>query len=491
MIIFEEHFQDNRHKWSTKDTEDCALCLDENHYIFEHKRSGNGWWLAWQASDDFYDQSEFHIHIVLQHLNSSTNHGFGFAWGLADANNFFEFVISKNGYYRISRVESGELNAFVDWKSCAAINVPDGLNVLEIRRNGSSVDFMINSTLVETLPAADLTKAFDRKFGFVVYDKLKIKIHSLVITAGGAETISFKSNHNNSSERSATQASFAEHEPPEDDSLEDVWEDLRSLVGLDYAKQQLMSLGNFLKVQAERRARGLKTAETSLHMVFCGPPGTGKTTLARLMGRLYKQLGYLERGHVVETDRAGIVGGYIGQTALKVNDAVKQALDGVLFIDEAYALAPKDQSSNDFGHEAVQALLKRMEDHRDRLAIVVAGYSEEMKHFITSNPGLQSRFTRFFDFDHYQPNELILIFNQFCQAHGYTMTLSARVKLQALLTQAYSDRNKHFGNGRYVRTIFERVIEQQADRIVDQMEDLDDTELALITAEDLAIPHDL
>lgn len=483
MLIFEEHFQDNRHNWSIKDTQDCRLAIDENYYTFEHKRAGNGWWLAWQASDDFYDQSEFHVHVVLEHVSSNTNHGFGFAWGLSDANNFFEFVISKNGYYRISKVENGELHAFVEWKFCAAIHGGTALNILEIRRVGESMTFYINSVIVETLSAKSLTQVFDQKFGFIVYDKLKVRIHSLII--GTVSTENNKTYKSNKSERSATEASFLEHEPPEDDTLEKVLEELRSLVGLEYAKRQLLFLSNFLKVQAERKSRGLKVAETSLHLVLSGPPGTGKTTLARLMGRLYKQLGYLDRGHVVETDRAGIVGGYIGQTALRVNDAVKQALDGVLFIDEAYALAPKNQFSNDFGHEALQTLLKRMEDHRDRLAVIVAGYTEEMKHFIASNPGLQSRFSRLFDFDHYTPNELVSIFNKFCQDNGYTLSFGARVALQRIFEAAYSKRTKQFGNGRFARTIFERVIEQQANRIVAQLGELDDSEIALITAEDL------
>jgi SpoVK/Ycf46/Vps4 family AAA+-type ATPase len=482
MLIFEEHFQDNRHNWSIKDTQDCRLAIADHAYTFEHKRPGNGWWLAWHASEHFYDRTEFHIHIVLEHLESKSNHGFGFVWGLSDANHFLEFVISPNGYYRIARVNGGALNAVVDWKASSAIRCPLGINVLEIRRNGDTMQFSINSTIVETQPVAGLVDVYEQKFGFVVYDQLKIRIHSLTIGSGEVEE---KVTKTNKSDRSATDASFVEHEPPEDDSLENVLEDLRALVGLEEAKRQLLSLSNFLKVQSERKIRDLKVADTSLHLVLSGPPGTGKTTLARLMGRLYKQLGYLDRGHVVETDRAGIVGGYIGQTALRVNDAVQQALDGVLFIDEAHTLASKEQSGNDFGHEALQTLLKRMEDHRDRLAVVVAGYTEEMKFFISSNPGLQSRFSRMFDFDHYTPNELVLIFNKFCQDSGYTLNFAARVALQRVFEVAYAKRGKQFGNGRYARIVFERAIEHQANRVVDQLEELDDTELALITVEDL------
>jgi AAA+ superfamily predicted ATPase len=483
MLIFEEHFQDNRHKWSIKDTEDCCLTLDNNYYTFEHKRSGNRCWVTWQSLEYFYDKSEFHVHVVLENMMSNVNHGFGFAWGLSDANNRFDFVISNNGYYRISKVENGKFNAFVDWKACTAICCL-GLNVLEMRRSGESIDFYINSIIVETLSADSLTQIFDRKFGFIVVDKQKIRIHSLTIAIANAENKDYKST---TSKRSATEASFLEHEPPADDTLDKVLREVRSLVGLDYAKRQLLSLSNFLKVQTERKSRGMKVVDTSLHLVFSGPPGTGKTTLARLMGRFYKQLGYLNRGHVVETDRAGIVGGYIGQTTLRMNDAVEQALDGVLFIDEAYSLAPKDGSSNDFGHEALQILLKRMEDRRDRLAVIVAGYTEEMSYFMASNPGLQSRFSRIFDFDHYTPNELVLIFNKFCQDNGYTLSFTARVELQKIFAEAYSKRSKRFGNGRFARTIFERAIEQQANRIVARIDELDDSELASIVVEDLGV----
>ncbi|MCU0532718.1 MAG: AAA family ATPase [Hydrococcus sp. Prado102] len=482
MLIFEEYFQDNRHKWSTKDSDDCYLAIDSNYYTFEHKRAVNNCWLAWQSLEYFYDKSEFHVHVVLEHVMSNVNHGFGFVWGLSDAYDRFEFVISKNGYYRIAKVENGKLNAFVDWKACAEIRYSTGLNVLEMRRSGESIDFYINSTIVETLSADSLTQVFDRKFGFIVYNKQKIRVHSLTIAIANAENKNYKSNK---SEPRATEASFLEHEPPADDTLDKVLEELRSLVGLDYAKQQLLFLSNFLKVQTERKSRGLIVAETSLHLVLSGPPGTGKTTLARLIGRLYKQLGYLDRGHVVETDRAGIVGGYLGQTALRVDDAVKQAIDGVLFIDEAYALAPKDGVSYDFGHEALQTLLKRMEDRRDRLAVIVAGYTEEMNYFMASNPGLKSRFSRIFDFDHYTPNELVSIFNKFCQDNGYTLSFSARVELQKIFADAYSNRNKQFGNGRFVRIIFERTIEQQANRIVNRIGSLDDSELASIALEDL------
>ncbi|XPM53162.2 MAG: AAA family ATPase [Leptolyngbya sp. IPPAS B-1204] len=483
MLIFEEYFQDNQHNWSSRSSDECKLGVETNHYVFEHKRTGNSWWVAWNSADFFYDKPDFRIHVVLEKV-SGASHGFGFVWGLVDTLNFFKFVIADNGHYRIAKCENGIFKDLVVWKRSHTIQYPNAINILEIRRNRDGVEFYINSTRVETLEAELVTRVNDRKFGFIVFDKIKIKVHSLLISVADNST---NSTSRISQSDSATKASFAEHEPPDNDTLEAIFADIRALIGHGQTKQKLFALTNFLNVQTERKTRGLKTLEPSLHLVLYGPPGTGKTTIARLVGRLYKQIGCLQRGHVVETDRAGIVGAYIGQTAMRVDHAVRQALDGVLFIDEAYTLAPKGGSSNDFGLEAIQTLLKRMEDHRDRFAVIVAGYTEEMEYFIQANPGLQSRFTRLFYFDHYSPSELLLIFKKFCIDYGYSIDLAAHGKLQAYFEQAYAQRNKHFGNGRFARTVFERSIEQQANRIAGSLKALDDTEISLITAADLQL----
>lgn len=481
-LIFEEHFDDNRHKWVTQESDEYSLSLDANHYVFEHKRPGNGSWLTWQFAGCFCDMEEFRIHVVLEKIAGVLNKGYGFVWGLSDTQNFFEFIISDNGYYQISQYEQGNHKKHVAWKRCPAIRCSNNVNVLEIRRNGEMVEFYINSLLVEKLQANILMQVSDQKFGFIVYDKIKIKIHSLNISTSSTETESSQIDLSH-----PTKASFFMHEPPTDDTLEKVFADLKALIGLNHIKQQFFSLANFLHVQTERKARGLKTVDTSLHLVLYGPPGTGKTTIARLVGRLYKQLGCLQHGHVVETDRAGIVGGYIGQTALRVADAVEQALEGVLFIDEAYALVPKDGAANDFGHEAVQALLKRMEDHRNQLAVIVAGYPNEMEYFIASNPGLQSRFNRLFYFEHYTPNELVLIFGKYCYEYGYNMDISARIALPRIFAAAHEKRDKNFGNGRFARTLFEQAIEKQANRIANSLKEMDDSTISLIKAEDVVI----
>jgi SpoVK/Ycf46/Vps4 family AAA+-type ATPase len=250
----------------------------------------------------------------------------------------------------------------------------------------------------------------------------------------------------------------------EDDTLEKVMAELHELIGMDNIKQNIADLVNFLKVKGMREEQGLKTTNPSLHSVFMGPPGTGKTTVARLLGRIYKHLGYLTKGHLVETDRAGMVAGYVGQTAIKSDEVIKSAVDGVLFIDEAYSL--RGSGFNDFGNEAIEIILKRMEDNRNRLSVVVAGYPDEMRDFIQSNPGLQSRFNRYFQFDHFTAETMMSIFKLYAKKADFRLTEEAEDKLQEILDRLYEKRHAGFGNARVVRNLFEKIIEIQANRIV-------------------------
>ncbi|MDX2097989.1 MAG: AAA family ATPase [Leptolyngbyaceae cyanobacterium bins.59] len=253
--------------------------------------------------------------------------------------------------------------------------------------------------------------------------------------------------------------------PTEEDSLEKVLAELNSLIGMQNIKDEINTLTNFLKVQKVRIERGLAKTNLSLHAVFSGSPGTGKTTVARMVGRIYKHLGFLKKGHLIETDRAGMVAGYIGQTSKKVDDLVKASLDGVLFIDEAYSLLPKN-AANDFGQEAIDTLLKRMEDNRDRLVVIVAGYTDNMAEFIESNPGLKSRFNRYLTFHDYPPEELLAIFHKLCRESNFKTTLEADTKLTEIFRHLYENRDKTFGNGRLARNLFEKTLERQANRLV-------------------------
>ncbi|WP_082084340.1 AAA family ATPase [Flavobacterium sp. 316] len=273
----------------------------------------------------------------------------------------------------------------------------------------------------------------------------------------------------------------------ENDSLEKVLEELHELIGLENVKKDVAELVNLLKVQKKRTTQGLKNIEITLHTIFLGPPGTGKTTVARLLGRIFKHLEFLTNGQMIETDREGMVAGYVGQTATKVDTIVTEAKGGVLFIDEAYALS--QNLGNDYGAEAVNTLLKRMEDFRDDLAVVVAGYDEPMQTFIDSNPGLRSRFNRYFHFDHFKPTELFSIFELNCKKADFILTEEAKEKLKDTFEMLYEERDESFGNARVIRNIFEKCIQKQANRIV-KIKRITKKALKTITEEDIPEPKE-
>jgi SpoVK/Ycf46/Vps4 family AAA+-type ATPase len=246
-------------------------------------------------------------------------------------------------------------------------------------------------------------------------------------------------------------------------SLDSLVEELNSLIGLEAVKQEIHSLVNFVKIQKARTEAGLRSSAMSYHLVFTGNPGTGKTTVARIVAQIYKHLGILSKGHLVETDRSGLIAEYSGQTAVKVNRVVDSALNGILFIDEAYSLV--GEIKDDFGKEAVATLIKRMEDNRDKLVLIIAGYTNEMKKFIETNPGFKSRFNKYVEFPDYVPYEMMAIFKSQCTKLDFYLNQEAQTKLQQLVSQAYNQRDKTFGNGRFVRNLFEKTVERQANRI--------------------------
>jgi len=259
--------------------------------------------------------------------------------------------------------------------------------------------------------------------------------------------------------------------------------ELNGLIGLNTVKHEIETLANVVRVQKMREAHGLNVPTMSLHFVFTGNPGTGKTTVARLLGRIYKGLGVLESGHVVEVDRRDLVAGYVGQTAIKTMGVISKSLDGVLFIDEAYTLS-RQGSENDFGQEAIDTLLKAMEDNRDRLVVVVAGYSELMKEFIESNPGLQSRFNKYIDFPDYSAEELIMIFGKFVAQNQYLLTLEAQQEVRKILEREQRESGGKSANARLVRNVFEIALEHQANRVA-LLTLPNDDDLQKITVEDI------
>lgn len=262
----------------------------------------------------------------------------------------------------------------------------------------------------------------------------------------------------------AAEPEVPEEELPPPRPLEELLAELDALVGLDRVKADVRQLINFLKVQRLREEQGLKSLPASRHLVFYGNPGTGKTTVARLVAQIYRTLGVLRRGHLVETDRAGLVAGYIGQTAMKVREVTTKSLGGVLFIDEAYTLAAGGE--NDFGREAVETLLKMMEDHRDDLVVIVAGYTGRMREFLDSNPGLRSRFNKHIHFDDYGVEQLVNIFKTFCRKADFKLTAGAEQELSSIFGLLSAARDETFGNARAARNLFEATLSKQANRLV-------------------------
>ncbi|MBP3197465.1 MAG: AAA family ATPase [Butyrivibrio sp.] len=272
-----------------------------------------------------------------------------------------------------------------------------------------------------------------------------------------------------------------ESKEPEEDPMET----LEKLIGLTTIKDDVKELTAFVKVQKARKDQGLKSVPVSLHLVFTGNPGTGKTTVARIIANIYKQIGVLSKGQLVEVDRSGLVAGYVGQTAIKTTEQINKAKGGVLFIDEAYSLAQKDDA---FGQEAIDTILKAMEDNRDDFVVIVAGYTEPMKKFINSNPGLKSRFNKYIEFPDYNIDELEQIFYMNCNKYDYKVEENVKHQVRALITARKIENIDNFANAREVRNLFEEIITNQARRI-SGMENPTGEDMMTITLEDLMDEH--
>lgn len=265
-------------------------------------------------------------------------------------------------------------------------------------------------------------------------------------------------------------------------TLQDLLNELNALVGLEKVKNKVQDLIVYQKVQKMRREKNLHSSKNTLHLAFTGNPGTGKTTVARIVGRIYKQIGLLSKGHFVEVSRTDLIAGYQGQTALKVKKVIEQAKGGVLFIDEAYSITENDKSDS-YGRECLTELTKALEDYREDLVVIVAGYTEPMSKFFESNPGLESRFNTFIEFDDYSPNELDSILYYMCKMNDYILDEKVKEKIHSYFEKKTTMKDKNFANARLVRNLYDNLIMNHARRVID-ISNPTSSELSMIQEDD-------
>ena len=296
--------------------------------------------------------------------------------------------------------------------------------------------------------------------------------------SSSSESLSDKSNNLSKSNGSVSPV----YSGKPDRQFEEIMKEIEELVGMDNVKAEIKQLINFVKVNKLREEKGLGKVEVSLHTVFSGPPGTGKTTIARLLAEAFRTIGILKSGHLVETDRSSLVAGYVGQTAMKTKEVLESAIDGLLFIDEAYMLSSGDDG---FGQEAIDTILKYMEDNRSRLIVIAAGYENEMLEFVNSNPGLKSRFNKYINFENYSPAELLEIFTRLAKKNKFIISEEAKDLVFTNLANTCLQK-ENFGNARYVRNLFESIIQKQFERVA-YIENPSDEILSTIVKDDVVL----
>ncbi|WP_405291144.1 AAA family ATPase [Methanobrevibacter sp.] len=308
-------------------------------------------------------------------------------------------------------------------------------------------------------------------------------VKSLTSTkTGNQEPIYNFNEHQNNIEVNNPNIIISQNQNDDDGTLDEYITELNKLIGLESVKNDVNSLINLIQVRQVREQRGMKQPPMSLHLVFSGNPGTGKTTVARLLSKIYHKMGLLSKGHLIETDRSGLVGGYVGQTAIKTQDVIQSAMGGILFIDEAYTLS-SSKGEQDYGQESIDTILKAMEDNRDDLIVIVAGYPDLMQEFLQSNPGLQSRFNKFIFFEDYKPEELYNIFKLMCDENNLILDDKADEFVKTHFIDVYNNRGDNFANGREVRNLFENVLTNQANRLASNF-NVSDEELSTLKYED-------
>ena len=348
--------------------------------------------------------------------------------------------------------------------------------------NGLSLPDLFIKTIIEIGRHYSLSRSDKMSIdvqSFLEYVK-QLKKHVEIVSNSKIYTVQEKERDVTSSEVRLENITEEKQSPISMETIEEVLEQVDQLIGLDEVKQEIRSLANFLYINQIRKDRGHKITSISNHLVFLGNPGTGKTTIARYIAKIYKALGILSEGQLIEVDRSDLVAGYVGQTAIKTREIIDKAMGGILFIDEAYTLA---KGGADFGQEAIDTILKAMEDHRENFVVIVAGYPEPMNDFLESNPGLKSRFNKYIQFNDYTVEELLEIFNFYCDSNDMILSYDASIALMNHLKNLSDEKLPNFANGREVRNIFETSLTHQANRLAKQ-EQIDDEDLKELLLDD-------